>query len=87
MGQQLSSPSGGRPQKVFQLDFDNPMIEEKHEKGIYILRSYSSEVESRIKGEFSSWEVFFISSKDDFNERRQYCSPQAVFIHSLEEGR
>lgn len=86
MSQQHNSPSEGGPRKVFQLDFDNPMIEEKHEKGIYILTSYSSEVESRIKGEFSSWEVFFITSKDDFDERRQHCPPQAVFIPFLGGG-
>ena len=86
MSQQLDSPSGGGPKGFAQLDFDNLVIEEKNEKAIYILRSYSSDVESRIKGEFSSWVVFFITSKDDFNERRQHNSPQAVFIPFLAGG-
>ena len=82
MNQQLSSPSGFGPEGFAQLDFDN-MIESKNERAIYILRSYSSEIESRIKDELKSWEVFFITSKDDFTEKTQYFSPEAVFIPFL----
>jgi len=89
MSQRLVSPSGsgGNPRKSINIDSVKPIhFEDEHENAIYILTSYSSDVESRIKGEFSRWEVFFITSKDDFNARIQYCSPQAVFIPFLAGG-
>ena len=85
MSQQLSSPSGGMPRGYVQLDFDK-LIEEENEKTIYILRSYSSDVIYRIIREFRSWNVYFITSEDDFNACRQVCSPQAVFIPFLAGG-
>jgi hypothetical protein len=89
MSQRLTTPSGsgGRPSKGIDIDSVKPIeFEDEQEKAIYILTSYSSDVESRIKREFMGWKVFFITSKGDFNTRMQYCSPQAVFIPFLAGG-
>ena len=87
MSQQLSSLGGDGPNRFGQFDFEEEEIPEgKNETAIYILKSYSSGIESRIKDEFASWEVFFITSEEDFTEKTQYYSPEAVFIPFLAGG-
>ena len=82
MSQQLSSLGGDGPNRFGQFDFEEEEIPEgKNETAIYILKSYSSGIESRIKDEFASWEVFFITSEEDFTESGARASKPLAEMH------